>query len=189
MRSLLSTVLTLALVVPSFAQMDLSPEEEARLLRVAEDTVLAAMTIRGNTPRISGSAVLDSNHVQVDLFYVNENDAIVPNSAERFLFDVTTRKVSSLGAPTSEVAILPVRDVLNEVQIDAIARFQRVHPGTGENVGCGVEPLVKATHTDAAGHVIVTCESFGGIAAIWMGDSISYTYTADGIFVAASQNQ
>lgn len=185
MRSLLSFVLALVLVVPSFATVApvLDTEQEARLLRDAEDQVLAGLTIRGNQPRISGSAVIDAENVQVDLFYVNENDAIVPNSAERFVFNLTSRKISSLGAPTSEVAILPVRDVMNKVKVDAIARFERVHPGTGENVGCGVYAQVKCTRTDAAGNVIVTCESFGGIAGMWFGDSISYIYTANGTFV------
>lgn len=181
LRSLLSFVLALTVVTASFAQPD-----EARALRTAEDAVVASVTTIGNAPRVSGSAFIDETHVQVDLFFVNVNEMIVPNSAERFLFDVTTGKVSSLGAPTGEIAVLPIRDLVTRVQSDALSRFEKVHPSmVGIPDGCCAQ--IKATEREAAGNVVVTCESFGGIAGMWMGDAIEYTYTEQGRFLKASR--
>ena len=181
LRSLLSFVFALTVVSASFAQVD-----ESRVLRTAEDTVVAAVTMRNNQPRVSGSAFVDETHVQVDVFYVNENEMIVPNSAERFLFDVITGKVSSLGAPTGEIAVLPIRDVMTRVQSDALARFEKVHPSmVGIPDGCVAQ--IKSTERDTTGNVVVTVESFGGIAGMWMGDAITYTYSVEGHFLKASR--
>lgn len=183
-RTLLSTLFALSLTTVAFAQ-DFGADE-ARLLRQAEDQVVAAVTIRGNQPRISGSAMIDADHVQVDVFYVNENEMIVPNSAERFVFNLTTNKVMSLGAPTGEIAVLPGKDVMNKVQSDALERFSKIHPGMGQ-IPDGINPEVKDTKRDADGSLHVTCESFGGIAGMWMGDAITYSYNAQGAFVRSSR--
>ena len=185
-RSLLSTLVIVALVAaPSFA---FSTEEEARVLRQAEQTVLDAIHSRSQMPRVSGSAVVDEDHIQVDLFQVNENEAIIPQSSERFIVELSTHTITSIGAPVGEVAVLPARNVVAKAKNDAIARFAQVHPASGSEVADGTAPRVHGTTTNAQGQIVVTCESFGGIAGMWMGDSISYTYSADGMFVAASQN-
>lgn len=180
-RTLLSTVFALTLAAGCFAQ-DFAGDE-ARLLKLAEDQVVAAVTIRGNQPRISGSAMIDADHIQVDLFYVNENEMIVPNSAERFVFNLLTNKIMSVGAPTGEIAILPAKDVVNKVQSDALTRFSKVHPGMGTNIPDGVNPEVKDTKRDTDGTLHVTCESFGGIAGMWFGDAITYSYNAAGQYL------
>ena len=182
-RSLLSTVLVLGLVTVSFAAEFAG--DETRVLRTAEDKVVSSITVRGNQPRVSGSAMIDATHAQVDVFFVNSSDMIVPNSTERFVYDLTTGLVSSLGAPVGEVAVL--RDVLTRVKSDALSRFERAHPGTGPTPD-GVNAEVKSTDKDAQGNVHVTCESFGGIAGMWFGDAITYTYNADGAYLSEARH-
>lgn len=184
----------LALIAPAFAAaLDLTPELEFRLQRLAEQRVTEALRDRaheathpGKQVKISGSAVLDENHVQVDVYFVRtEGQAPVENSDERFLYTVDQDLIQSLGRPTGEVAILPHgRNAELKARADALARFSQLHSGQVPGTPDGTQPMVKDCRHEPSGQITVVCESFGGIAAIWMGDAIRYTYTRDGIFVA-----
>jgi hypothetical protein len=193
-RSILIVAL-IALIAPAFAvAQDLTPELEFRLQRLAEQRVLEALAHRGvaaahpgQIAKVSGSAVIDGDHVQVDIFFANDGtEAPVAGSDERFLFTVSDDRIQSLGRPTGEIAILPhARNVVEEkAKADALTRFEKVHP-LEPGIPDGTQALVKDLKRDpASGQIHVVCESFGGIAAIWMGDAVRYTYTRDGIFVA-----
>lgn len=182
LRSLTSLVLVALVAVPAFSQ-DL---DEARLMKVAEQRVVEVLRDRpellGQLPRVAGSALIDADHVQVDAYYVKD-DAVVPHSAERFIFTVSADHVESIGAPHGEIATLNGRSALERARTDALARFAKEHPGTGADVADGTAPRIKTDRTDSAGGITVVVESFGGIAGMWMGDSISYSYAADGSFI------
>ena len=188
-RSLTALVVALvcaapALVVSASAQ-NLSNDQETRILKVAEQRVVEVLRDRpellGQLPRVSGSALIDGDHAQVDAFYV-KNDQVVPHSAERFVFTVSSDSVVSVGAPNGEVAALPHRSPVERAQTDALSRFAKVHPAI--DAADGTKPTIKTTRTAANGQLVVEVESFGGIAGMWMGDSISFSYTSDGIFVS-----
>lgn len=185
-------ITVLALIAPAFAAaLDLTPDLEFRLQRLAEQRVTEALRDRsheathpGQEAKISGSAVLDENHVQVDVYFVRGQVA-VENSDERFLFTVDQDRIESLGRPTGEIAILPHgRDAEVKAKADALARFVKVHGGQVPGIPDGTQPMVKDCRREPTGQITVVCESFGGIAAIWMGDAVRYTYTRDGLFVA-----
>jgi hypothetical protein len=183
LRSLTSLVLVALVAVPAFSQ----GLDEARLLKVAEQRVVEVLRDRpellGQLPRVAGSALIDGDHVQVDAYYVKD-DAVVPHSAERFIFTVSSDHVDSVGAPHGEVATLTGRQAaLEKARTDAVARFSKEHPGTGAEVADGTAPRIKTERTDSAGGITVVVESFGGIAGMWMGDSISYSYASDGSFI------
>ena len=189
MNRSLMTLFVLALAASTSFAQNLSNDQEGRLLKLAEQRVFEVLQDRpellGQLPHISGSAVIDGDHVQVDAYYV-KNGAVVPQTEERFIFTVSSDHVESVGAPHGEVAVVP-HSPIERATSDAVARFTKVHPGTGAGIPDGTAPRVKSTRAEG-GKITIVCESFGGIAGMWMGDGISYTYNSDGIYVDQSQH-
>jgi hypothetical protein len=193
-RSLI-LVTVLALVAPLFVfAADLTPADEAQLIRLAEQRVMEELRARPQlmmypprVPRLAGSAVVDADHVQVDAFFVSEGGEMISGTSERLLYTVSQDEVSSLGAPNGEVAVIGSRNPVFKARSDAIERFAKMFP-EDPAMADGTQPMIKDVATDlATGQITVVCESFGGIAAIWMGNAIRFTYNRDGQFVAQNK--
>lgn len=193
-RSLI-LVTVLALCAPLFAfAADLSPADEAQLIKLAEQRVMEELRARPQlmmypprVPRLAGSAVVDSDHVQVDAFFTTEGGEMISGTSERLLYTVSQDEVASLGAPNGEVAVIGTRNPVFKARSDALERFSKLFP-EDPAMADGTQPMIKDVATDlATGQITVVCESFGGIAAIWMGNAIRFTYNRDGQFVAQSK--
>jgi protein-disulfide isomerase len=193
-RSLI-LVTAFALVAPLFAvAADVSAEDEARLLKVAEQRVLEELRARpqlgvmpNRLPRLAGAAVIDADHVQVDAYFVTESSEMIAGSNERLLYTVSQDEVSSLGAPNGEVAVIGTRNPMFKARADALERFAKMFP-EDPMMADGTQPMIKDVATDlATGQITIVCESFGGIAAIWMGNAYRFTYSRDGKFVAQNK--
>jgi hypothetical protein len=209
-RNLIAGIIILSLCAYAAAtaralpMLTLELDEEIRLQRLAEQRVMEFLASRPQlmvwpprVARIAGSAVLDPDHVQVDVVFTLPPQAgEAPQTAERerFLFKVSDDTVRSLGQPTGEVAILPVpragapagavRSAVLLARKDALERYSTAHPGTGPDVGCGTEPRVRTTVTDpVTGEITVACETFGGFAGTWLGEAVSYVYSPAAEFV------
>lgn len=185
----------LALAAPLFAvDADLTPADEAHLIKLAEQRVMEELRARPQlmvypprVPRLAGSAVVDSDHVQVDAFFVTEGGEMISGTSERLLYTVSQDEVSSLGQPNGEVAVIGARNPVFKARSDAMERFTKLFP-EDPAMADGTQPMVKDVATNiTTGQITVVCESFGGIAAIWMGNAIRFTYNRDGQFVAQTK--
>ena len=173
-----------------------APGQDSHLLRLAEQRVLETIRDRPvlmvglpRVAKIAASQLLDADRVQVDAFQVGSQDQIlVPGSEERFVYTVSLDTVRSLGA-IGAAPVPPINpgETLAIATKDALARFSRVNPGTGDQVADGCGPKVKSTKVNRqTGEITVVCETFGGFAGMWMGDAVSYLYNAQAGFISAT---